>query len=876
MKLEYIKLENFSLIQSAMNLSEIELDFRRTTNTINLIIGSNGSGKTALLSNLHPFATLGRLEARDDMDLIVAGKDGKKTAIFSMDKHEFYIEHFYQYKQGQSRKISSYIKKDGIELNPSGTVTGFLDVVNLEMDIDVNFLKLIRLGGNVTNFIELTHTGRMTFIGKLLTAIEPYMKYNKIIRNRSNELTANLKNAVSKLNKLNVSNISLITEDIKRKQELLDKLKLEKERIISEFNLYSGKINVEELYANIDDITRTEYRLREIESELNKLGKNKFIHLDIGDEDPLTYYYNKLSRLDDRRNVLTSELSKLSANESVLITQKDSLDKLVSKAYSSIQLKELNEYIEKLKRKIDDYHSKYTSHPEVTLVELTSDVDKINSIIFEIDNILTCDDNAINYFCKQMLQYNNNLNAVHEFAHNRMLQLQYEINSLNLNASGFGRKRNTNLIMFIPTKCDCFEACPYYNAYQNNESKGKSKDVKYLEYEYSCLEQIDGILSSIHSIRRLLSLRNDKIRSYSIDEKSVMLTIRTRDKTNLMDSSKVMALKEHCEEYDEYIKNSDKLREKEHELQFMTINRSKEDIIKSIEKIDEEISSISTSKTKIFKELKSINDERSLLIEHISDYQNMIREASIIEKLVSEKSKLLSKINEYHLKDKLRVEYSQEKHNFESNLMRINSQINELEKAILEKKLEESSYNQLTDEINNIKRVYEYIEYIKEATSSTEGIPLYHVKMYCKSLCNTANEIIRDLYTGDFKLLDFNIEENTFTIPYYTKGYTVKDIKDASQAESSVAKIAISFAILSQFMTKYNIILLDEIDGPMHRVNKEKFFSALEGVLDRLNCEQVFLITQSTMFNEYPVNLIVTDPDYKDKVTKDSTVVFQR
>jgi hypothetical protein len=79
-----------------------------------------------------------------------------------------------------------------------------------------------------------------------------------------------------------------------------------------------------------------------------------------------------------------------------------------------------------------------------------------------------------------------------------------------------------------------------------------------------------------------------------------------------------------------------------------------------------------------------------------------------------------------------------------------------------------------------------------------------------------------------------------------------------------------------QFMPKYNIILLDEIDGPMHETNKERLFASLEGQLKSIGCEQVFLITQSKAYNNYPVNLIITDPEYSKSVTNKQAVIFQR
>jgi DNA repair exonuclease SbcCD ATPase subunit len=248
-------------------------------------------------------------------------------------------------------------------------------------------------------------------------------------------------------------------------------------------------------------------------------------------------------------------------------------------------------------------------------------------------------------------------------------------------------------------------------------------------------------------------------------------------------------------------------------------------------------------------------------------------ESRRIKEAISSEEEKLSQLTElYHAK----LDFLEKKRQYEAKLEEYNVKIEDLENEIKEIQMKEAQYQELSREIEQIKSRFDYVSLIKDATSSNGGIPLIHIKLYCRALCTIANAIIKELYTGDFKLLEFKVKENSFTIPYYTKGFTVKDIKDASQAEASVAKLAISFAILSQFVTKYNIILLDEIDGPMHRVNKERFFAALEGQLDRLKCEQAFIITQSAMFNDYPVNLICTDPDYKTSIPKTAHVVFQR
>jgi recombinational DNA repair ATPase RecF len=148
------------MVKSGMGLNKLELNFKGFKNVITLIVGNNGTGKTGgVLSNLHPYSGLGHLEARDDSDIIIKGKDGHKVIIFKSKKHKYYIEHHYKWQgEKRSRKISSYIKKDGKELNPSGSVTNFNLIIETEFQIDVNFLKLMRLGPNVKNFISLGAT----------------------------------------------------------------------------------------------------------------------------------------------------------------------------------------------------------------------------------------------------------------------------------------------------------------------------------------------------------------------------------------------------------------------------------------------------------------------------------------------------------------------------------------------------------------------------------------------------------------------------------------------------------------------------------------------------------------------------------------------
>ena len=141
-----------------------------------MITGPNGSGKTSILSTLHPFATNGSLDERSDIPIVQEGKEGYKEIHIRDGMDSFVIKHFYTPKE-KTHSVKSFIEKNGNELNPNGNVTSFKTIVEEELDIEMEYLKLARLGSNVTGFIDLKSTDRKAFMGKLLEEIDVYMKY---------------------------------------------------------------------------------------------------------------------------------------------------------------------------------------------------------------------------------------------------------------------------------------------------------------------------------------------------------------------------------------------------------------------------------------------------------------------------------------------------------------------------------------------------------------------------------------------------------------------------------------------------------------------------------------------------------------------------
>ena len=156
---------------------------------------------------------------------------------------------------------------------------------------------------------------------------------------------------------------------------------------------------------------------------------------------------------------------------------------------------------------------------------------------------------------------------------------------------------------------------------------------------------------------------------------------------------------------------------------------------------------------------------------------------------------------------------------------------------------------------------------VKDSLSSTKGIPLRYVKNYLGNTEEITNELLDIAFNGRLFIDKFKITQTEFSIPFYNKGKLLNDVKYASQGETSFISIALAFALASQTMHEYNIMLLDEIDSTLDIKFKEKFLKILENQIERIDAEQCFFITHGNMFSSYPVDVVSFSDDSEYKGT---------
>ena len=190
------------------------------------------------------------------------------------------------------------------------------------------------------------------------------------------------------------------------------------------------------------------------------------------------------------------------------------------------------------------------------------------------------------------------------------------------------------------------------------------------------------------------------------------------------------------------------------------------------------------------------------------------------------------------------------------NLNKIKLEIDFIQDRVQAAKTSLTQYKDLQKDLSSYNKVFDEMTLIKESLSSSKGIPLRYVKNYLGNTEEITNELLDIAFNGDIYIDKFKITQNEFTIPFYNKGKILRDVKLASQGETSFISIALAFALASQTMSDYNIMLLDEIDSTLDIRFKEKFLKILENQIDRIDADQCFFITHGNMFSSYPVDVL--------------------
>ena len=876
MKILYVKLENYIGIFNGRGDNVLEIDLSHTTTPIIVIKGHNGSGKSTLLKALNPMP--------DSNDQFIPGAEAKKTLVYRINADIVRIEYFYPIKKDGSRATTkAQVFKNNEPLNLTNNVSDAKEIIYTLFKLDSSFLALSQLTSTDRGLADKRPSERKIFVNSSISGIEEYNNMYKVINKKFSMYKSLINSVVSKINK--IGNKQELDISFNRVNRMLEEIIKERDTALA---------SVAKIQAKLDENNAKELvdKYNSLESEIyEKNVKVKHLLAELKDINPdlVAHNMNELRKIEKTKAI---ELATL--NEEIKNTQalKDSLSKEMNELNSNIQKKiaERNTYIsteistEEMNAYDDAVKELNIIHQDIHTAGLNisdkTEIQNLNELFtFIIDKLQFITDglNSIDYEMGFDFILKNKHNEetwrIAQDLRNEINSLTMQVNETNLQMSLLeSLVEKSEKLKLRPASCkdntcifikDAFEAAkqkPNDGLIRLQQKNEKTSNIlkekqKQLEAINDCIElknRFDVIYNKICSYEFLLN----KVDLHDLTSIDFLVSIartgnykmikETRDKINVLYN--LLELKENYEKtvdlykdaIDEYNKNKS------------IIDSINMDIDSSKEKLQEVSKEYSLKSSKVT-ELETTISELEPMVNKLSTY---------IEIKLPELEMIMNQIqglrnNKESLRQRvMQVEEINKDLESSSNIVdQINARYNDIlkQRDIL-------SYNKIMiekylEELADYKSKYEKLETIRYYVSPTTGIQTVFMGAYMNNIILKANELLSLIFNGQFVIQPFVINESEFRIPCLGSGILNDDISSMSTSQICMISMIISFAMLANADTDYNILKLDEIDGGLDPDNRSQFISLLNSLIQIVDCEQCFLISHNMEYSD-KVNVI--------------------
>lgn len=898
LKLERAVFHNFAGLKAGTRKSKIEIDFTKMKNNICLVIGSNGCGKTSLLESLHPKAyNVSEDRSGNSYNLIVDGKDGYKELLYKVNGEDIRYKILHNYeatKKGRRVKsyITKYVEDEVIELNPNGNVTSFNQALELELGFNDTILELVRLGVSMGGLINRSSTERKKYAGELLSKLQIYLHYHKITSAKYRIAKTSLKSISEKIAKLRYVDESEIVSIMK---------KLEKEKSSIDNEIYQLKKDMDDLRREKDESKDIMEKYKDLSDTFSKYKSNKSkvensiydienisTILNLAEEDKMSGYReisDRVTALKTKYAVLKSkrETSLMSLSDIEASMSREDLDSRDESIYD--ELEKYKALMDEVKGKIREYESVYNFKKNMKVKCDLSQLTTAKEYAVKIQDII--EGKMCEFDLHDISQYYeilkcgeiSELEKRYDKALSKDVKFNSQLKELQNTYSKYRDKKEfADILNERPDSCK-IDDCPFI-----------SEALKYSDI----IDELYRIEDDMDTIYKKISMNNISLLGLSsyMDIHIAVEEIYDFVKTNVSileiipNYKDIKSPKKLCstimnsrvgfidEGLDEMV---DDLKEFQYYKELVDVklpNLNNEYLeLQKAEAIYRKHSEISAKRDELLSNItaidKSLRDMESdiLYAEKIkADYEvyiDLSRELEVIN------SEMISIKDEYQaIKDAVsRIK------NVDSNILNMQNALNikYVKLESLEEEMDNIKYNlkqfkELKEEKDALEYEVKELELLTDSLSTRKGIPLEFMDIYLAKTRGIANDLLKECFNGELILLPFDINEDEFVMPLAigNTGMINPDIKMASGGQRSLISTILSFALINQNSTKYNIMVLDEVDGTLDAYHRKFFISMLESQMEDIGSEQAFVISHNPEFAKYDVDAIIMDKEDRD------------
>lgn len=875
MKFASIYLYNYIGIYNGMRLNEIFIDMTKCKNRITIIRGDNGSGKSTLSKAMNLFP--------DSNDSFIPGLPAKKEIVLLDGEVVYKLTFVHGIKQNGDRETTkAYITKTfnnyAVELNENGNVSSYKDILYSEFGLDSNFSALSQLSNDDRGLADKKPAERKRFVNSIISSLETYNNIYKSLTKKSSNYKSMINAIVAKLNILGdekslldkLDALEIKINNLQEKKDMAIATLAQENSIISLLDP-DGSIQIK----NNDINNALKIKNNELQN-VNKIIEGLILKNNAvkGENFDLEYktLIDKKNSLIIRNKILKNEIESLMLQKENEASQLSEKIQKLSVLQSGIEYESINTELKIQNEKICMIESEL--HDKVGLDNISS-INK-EEYILALETLKDLYE-YISIF-KSSTDFDIMQKIIDEYVSNGKIPNRYNIKDIDIKISDLENKLfnyNTEIaqlkgripilekLNLKPDSCNN-EMCEFIkDAIEFQKTNPQERLEQLLTLVNSLMEDIE----SLKMMKQNMESVNDSINSFSVIIRDIDKngSVLSKMPNGEMFKDKRIFLDRIISGYGfEYMSQM---------YQYIDLANLIDIYKQSIDLRDNLLSELKSYDSK-FELIKSINDDINSINHSISVIADKI---TPINDEMLENDKIIVKIQELEgIYDAIFIQL-EEKHNIEIDMSNLSIELNknssaikDIESAILRASVAKENIVQISytmeslmkerdkvlhsvqmmkdynSELEELKNNYEFIETIKYYSSPTTGIQLVFMELYMGKIIALANELLSLLFNGQFVIQPFVINESEFRIPCLGGGYLNDDISSMSSSQICMISMILSFSLLHHSSTKYNIIKLDEIDGPLDYNNRLFFMDVLNNIMDIMNTEQCIMISHNS------------------------------
>ena len=766
----HVKLGNF----------KIQLD-----NPIISIVGKNGSGKSFLLSELHPYPSSNRYSSAYS---IIKGATGYKRITYKDNDIFYEIIHEYtpNNREGHSAKSYFNIIKNGAteELNPTGNGNFFKELVKKYLKFDHKTFNSSHISFKTNGLTESSAKNRRELLSDIVETKEvENMTKNCIIEYRT------VNNMLNKIKDGRSGDISGTVDELRHKLKELDS-----EESANNFKMDAMKLSIEE-----DKKTLTQY---------DNLKEDSI--------DDINACLDALSMFSDNETIINRYNIKIENENTInrlfndITSRKDKYYKEVSLYQTKLNKEEWTNKCDITRLEASNKRSKLSLYVNPKYMENLSIelIEPLKAIIDAINRVKNC---SYNYASKNVVDI--------------MKEQEEEKHVLEHFIAEYNKKYNNSEGGKEYEVEPCPSNCELYQRYVTdakwvkenaNSFKMSEESLAIINSDIELLKPLKLLFNQLHIIdkytnKTMADLHLNKDESFfinSLTDGEYIMSVYTL-KANIEDLiNNILSLESSTKDYEIKLDS----------IKHINLDVENPDILlEEIDKLEKDLKAIKTHNIEFNINPYLLNTKYAYMTKNaLKQHYNALKEANM------NYNKLTLRISS----DEMSIK-TLEKRNYSIITERVNIQ------RIIEDKIKvEQEYNSLDKDRVALSRVRVIME--KEIPLIMLNNVLSFIEKQTNILLDENNIPIN---------IEITVDDINIMISASVNDIEIADISQLSSGELCLVSLIMNACVLT--LSGYKVFCLDEIDANLDIINRKKFNQIIDSLLVTLEIDQIICISHS-------------------------------